>query len=382
MDRTKRVISSINPRLVYFLISTLILILAGNLVILFARGYNFDFQNRSFTKTGIISVRSIPEQASVYINGQLATATNNNIDNLTPGKYQVRVTKDGYTPWEKEVEVKQEVVTPIEIVLFPSVPDLNPITFNGVNNPKFSPDQNKLVYAISNGDKTGLWVLDLSDRPLIFSRDPKQIVKDANGFNFSQGDFSWTPDSKSVVVRLKDRPNVYLLSADQTNRDPFNDITASVATTETTWQEEERTEEKQRISKLPEMGRQIATASARLKFSPDEKRFIAFQKDGEKEKAVVYDSRPSPDPSVKETTFNLPEAKEYLWLSDSQHIVLVEEGSISIIEKDGTNKSTVYSGVFENSLVFPVNNGTRLLILANFNSAQGKHPNLYSINLR
>lgn len=372
-----------NLRLLYFFLSLLIIILVGNGVILFAKGYNFDFRQKTFTQTGIISISSLPTQASVFLDDRLITATNTTIPNLVPGKYTVRVTKVGYTPWEKEVTVKAELVTPLQIVLFPSVPDLSPLTFTGVISPKFSPDQNKIVYAISDGDKTGLWVLDLSDRPLIFSKDPKQIAKDGNGFNFSQADFSWSPDSRSVVVRFKDRPTIYLLSSDQLNREPFNDISATFVNTQKTWEEEKTTIQKQRIAKLPPRGATLATASASVLFSPDEKRFLIINdgSDGKK-KATIYDSRPSPDPSVTETTYELPAAQEYYWYPDSLHVLLVDESQISIVEKDGTNASTIYSGSFEKGIIFPANNGNRLLIGANFNKSLGEKPNLYAITLR
>ncbi len=378
-----RNLPTLDRRLIYFVVSLLILFMAGTAVILFARGYNFDFREKTFTKTGIISISSVPTQASVYLNDSLVTATNNTIDNLLPGKYTIKVTKEGYTSWEKEVEVKKEVVTPLEIVLFPSVPDLSPLTFNGVKDPKYSPDQNKIVYGIKNGDKSGLWVLDLSDRPLIFSKDPKQIIKDSGGLNFSDSIFTWAPDSKSIVVKFTDRPEVFLLSSDSLNRDPLNNVSASIAATENTWAEEDKAEEKSRIQNLPEMAQKLATTSGKILFSPDEKRFLTFKETPEKKtKASVYDSKPSPDPTVKEAIFDLPEAKQYFWYPDSQHIVLVEENSISIVEKDGTNKSTIYSGSFDTAFVFPANNGTRLLIAANFNSSLGNRPNLYAINLR
>lgn len=373
----------IDRRLIYFVVSLLILFMAATGVILFARGYNFNFKEKTFTKTGIISISSVPTQASVYLNDTLVTATNNTLNNILPGKYKIRVTKEGYTSWEKEVEVQKEVVTPLEIVLFPSVPDLSPLTFSGVISPKYSPDQNKIVYAIKNGEKTGLWVLDLTERPVIFSKDPKQIIKDSGGLNFSDSQFSWAPDSKSIVVKFKDRPDVFLLNGDSLNRDPLDNISSNILAMEKNWAEEDKTEEKSRIAKLPEMGQNLATTSGKILFSPDEKRFLTFKETGEKKiKASVYDSKPSPDPTVKEANFELPEAKQYFWYPDSQHIVLVEENSISIVEKDGTNKSTIYSGSFDVGFVFAANNGTRLLIAANFNSSLGNRPNLYAINLR
>lgn len=373
----------IDRRIVYFLLSILILLLISNMVILFARGYSFDFKEKRVSRTGIISVSSLPDQASVFLNDRLVTATNNNISNLVPGKYTIKVTKEGYSSWEKQVEVKEEQVVPVDIILFPSVPTLSPVTFTGINNPKNSPDQTKIVYSIRDGDKSGLWVLDLNDRPLIFSRAPKQIAKDDVTYNFSEADYAWAPDSKSVVVELKNKPSTLLLNADSLNRDPLNDITGTIAATRQIWTEEEQTKHTELTRRLTALGQEVASRSTKVVFSPDENRFLSYQDGGNGQtKVIVYDAKPSPDPGVKETTYELPRAKEYYWYSDSRHLLLLEEGSLSIIEKDGTNKATIYSGSFEPSFVFLGPNGDKILLAANFNSVQGDKANLYAISLR
>lgn len=371
-----------NRRLLFFLLSILILILAGNLVVLVAKGYNFNFKDKQITQTGIISVSSVPTQASVYLNGTLVTATNNNIPNLLPGKYTVKVSKDGYSSWEKQVEVKVGVVSPLEVVLFRLVPDLSPLTYTGVIGAKLSPDQTKVVYSVKDGDKTGLWVLDLNDQPIIFSKDPKQIVKDGNGFNFTDSNYFWAPDSKTVVVQVKDRPTVLFLNIDQLSQEPFNDVTASFTATTKTWADAESNKQKTTLAGMSKMANDLAVKANKIVFSPDEKRFLAFITVDGKDKAQVYDSKPSPDPSVKETISEMPIAKQYLWYADSRHVILVDGGTISIIENDGNNKANIYSGDLANGIVFPANLGNRLLIATSFNKSLGDLPNLYAINLR
>ena len=168
------------------LLATIILILGVSAILIFqAKGYRFDIKSKKIEKTGIIAVSSVPVGAAVYVNNHLSGATNTNIVNLTPGEYALKVVKEGYLSWEKNIPVVAEMVTPVEITLFPSVPDLRPLTFTGITNPLLSPDGQKIVYALKNGGKSGLWVLDLSDRPLNFSRDPKQIVRDLGSLSFS-----------------------------------------------------------------------------------------------------------------------------------------------------------------------------------------------------
>jgi len=119
-----------------------------------------------------------------------------------------------------------------------------------------------------------------------------------------------------------------------------------------------------------------------LIFSPDEEK-ILYSPRGEagknkEEKYKVYDLK-----AKKEYT--LPDFGDLVnlsWYPDSNHLVIAQKDLISIIEADGTNKMTVYSGKFENGFVFAHPAGTRLVILTTLTQSEGNPANLYSINLR
>ena len=108
------------------LLATVLTIIAVSTVLIFqAKGYKLDFENKRIEKTGILAISSVPTGAAVYLNGHLISATNANIQNLTPGEYHLKVTKEGFISWEKKVLVSEELVTLVEIALFPAVPDLS-----------------------------------------------------------------------------------------------------------------------------------------------------------------------------------------------------------------------------------------------------------------
>src|SRR3989338_4756956 len=266
------------------LIATLLLILSISTFLIFqARGYKLDFKNKKIEKTGIIAVSSLPTGAAVYLNGHLTSATNTNLADLVPGEYSLKVTKAGYSHWEKKIQVEAELVTPVDITLFPSVPDLSPLTFTGIINPQISPDRQKIVYAIKDGENSGLWVLDLADKPLIFSKDPKQIAKDTTTLSFSSSDFSWAPDSKSIVSILQEssktgseNTRTYLLSADQLNNDRLADITNTIDRTRKAWDEDKILKDQDRISRLINKDAvSLVSSSANIIWSPDETKFIS-----------------------------------------------------------------------------------------------------------
>src|SRR3989344_4512909 len=374
------------------LLATVLTIIAVSTVLIFqAKGYKLDFENKRIEKTGILAISSVPTGAAVYLNGHLISATNANIQNLTPGEYHLKVTKEGFISWEKKVLVSEELVTLVEIALFPAVPDLSPLTFTGSHSPKLSPDGQKIVYALRNGEKSGLWVLDLADKPVFFSKEPKQIAKDSSSLSFSDSTFSWTPDSKTVLVTLQENSKegyeytrTYLLVADQLNNERLSDVTTTIERTKKTWADDYNLKKDGRISKLVNVGAQeLATKSANIAWSLDEKRFLVYEteviKNGDKEqtkgvKAKVYDSK-------LDKTFTLPDADSYVWYQDSAHLILVADQSISIIEYTGENRSTIYSGNFDPTIIFPSPNGSKLIILSSFNQSI-KEPNLYTINLQ
>lgn len=68
------------------------------------------------------------------------------------------------------------------------------------------------------------------------------------------------------------------------------------------------------------------------------------------------------------------------WFPDSKHLLFVEDGKIKIMEYDGQNKTTVYSGPFSNDFVYPWPDGSKLIIRTSF--SPDSPDNLYVIDLK
>src|SRR3989344_5322587 len=89
-----------------------VLLTGTAIAIFYARGYRLSPENgKTFVAgTGLLVATSTPDGAKVLVNGKLLTATNNTI-NLPPGSYNVKIAKDGYFPWKKEIIVEKEIVS-------------------------------------------------------------------------------------------------------------------------------------------------------------------------------------------------------------------------------------------------------------------------------
>jgi hypothetical protein len=390
-----------------FTLFSLILIglIAGGAIFL-AKGYRYQTDTGTFSGTGIISVSSLPDQASVYLDGHLTTATDDNITSLPPKTYKVRIVKEGYIPWEKDIDVKQGLVSEIKATLYRSIPTIYPITYSGVDYAVLSPDNLKLMYIIPNGlegglaaeRKSGIWVWVMASQGgLGFTAGEvqRQIVQ-SNGVDYSQAKYRWSPDSSQIFVDLPDRK--LLLDINRLNDIP-RDITANYHATLKSWDD---TESQTRLTKLAQIEnsdlRKTASDSASLKWSPDETKILYADNGGNfKLNDLSLDKQ-----------FDLPKASTYSFLPDSKHLVMVErdaeavinkapkpspsgnltikeqfaQSRISIIEIDGANKAEIYYGSVEPNVVVPWPDNSRLVVISSLPTQTASQPNLYGINLK
>lgn len=400
-----------SKRFLFTLIFIAVLAAAAIIAAFVAKGYRFSTQTGGLTGTGILSVTSLPDQASVYLDDHLVTATNSNINSLTPKEYNVKITKEGFIPWEKKVDVKEGLVTEIKATLFRSIPTVYPLTFNGIEQALLSPDTQKLLYVVpgNSQDPTsvqnkrgGVWIWEMGDQPIAFARgnEQRQIVSAAQAnFDFMNAKYSFSPDSRQVLVTLPDR--YLLLEADRLN-DPARDITPTIQGTLKTWEEEEKVTRDEKLAAIKDPSlRNIASASAVLKWAPDESK-ILYSQDGIKDFKVVN--------LLDKSTYDLPPANFYGWLPTSEHLFLVEkQGSddpkasvavkkeattsasmkdmlaiskISVIEYDGFNKAEIFAGLINPQSVFAWPDGSRLLVISSLATVTASTPNIYGVNLK
>lgn len=384
-----------SKRFIITIITLLVIALSAGVVILLAKGYTISPSEKRIVGTGIITVASQPDSASVFIDGHLTTATNATISSLSPKTYSVRVVKEGFIPWEKSVTVKEGLVTELKLTLFPAIPTIYPLTFTGVLSPVLSPDGGKLAYIISSGKKAGVWVWTMTqDQPIAFARssEPHQIAVTATT-DFSKATLKWSADSKQVLAtidneRSSSSSNNYLLESDRLNSEP-RDITPVLEATMNSWNEDIKAKDLPRLQTIKDLKvKQVASDSALIKWSPDETKFMARKEAvSEKDKGVVsgikvYDLEENERSSSATKEYELPAAKVHIWLPDSKHVILVEENMISLVDFDGTNKAVIYAGNFKEDLVFPWPDYSRLVVVSSLPTPTASEPNLYGINLK
>lgn len=391
----------------------LVLILAVSTVVIFySRGFKPNFKKGSIDRTGLIVATSVPTGAQVYLDGRLTSATNTNIAYLEPRTYKIRIEKDGYTTWEKDVDIKEDLATEINALLFPQAPEIKPLTTTGSINPALSPDGAKIAYATA-GERGGLYVLPMAGSPFALRQNTKLVAKNTASTDYTKARFIWSPDSKEIIARFEDESGLVsanlLVDSEKADQQP-RDITASLTATLTNWQQQIDEKAQSLISLVPAAVKD-STAEAKLVlshsptpkpspspktlitksptslitqlnyyptgliFSPDEEKILFKNKEG---KYKIYDLK-----LKKEFTLpDLPELLNISWFWDSAHLVIAQPNHISIIEADGNNNMTVFSGNFVDGFVFSHPSASRLIILTSLTQQEGTPANLYAINLK
>ena len=75
------------------------------------------------------------------------------------------------------------------------------------------------------------------------------------------------------------------------------------------------------------------------------------------------------------------ESAKLYWLPTSRHLIESRENKIVIMDYDGTNRQTVFSGNYIAPHAYPFVNASKLLILTNLGS-DSVVPNLYSLSIK
>lgn len=384
----------------------LFLLLGTAIIVFYGRGYRFGLNGGKpdVSGTGLLVATSIPNGAQVFINGHLTTATDNTI-NLSPATYEVRIFKEGYFPWQKQIKIQKEVVLKAEALLFSTAPKLESITVGGVERPVIDPSMTRIAYTVSSQSpkKNGVYILDMSAKPILTLQSASTLIADDTLDTFSKASLSFSPDGKELVATISGTlksPTTYLLSASGFNDNP-QDVTAILPTIETSWSKDKQEKEKSRLDALkPTLQKAISENFDILSWSGDETKILYEASNSAtlpliiKPRLIGTDSTPE-ERSIKQGSIYVYDIKEdknfkildsspktpLSWLVDSKHLLHVSDKKVSVIEYDGLNSTTVYAGPFVEDYVFPWTNVSKILILTNLNNPNIL-PNLYTIELK
>lgn len=367
---------------------------------MYAKGYKFDLENFKFTPNGLLVVKSDPNAAEVFINGTLKTAADATIK-LPPGVYDVSVRKNGFITWNKRLTIEKEIVTAINVELFRNALSLSAVTFSGAISPTSSDDHTKIAFAVpptlENGqEESGLWVMEMSNLPLGFSRDPRKITDG----DLTTADWKWSPNGREILLTTSS--GIFLLDTGKFTPQSQRVNTASKKSQILLeWEQERKKKLSAKVKPLPEELHDIfLNRVSYIEFSPDEDNIMYTASSS----ATIPEGliKPVPGASTQKQERDIKAGRTYIydikedrnflidsniegktisWFATSNHVLIAEKNNVFISDKDGTNKQSVYSGSYVAPFAFPTLKSDRILILTNLGS-DSDYPNLYSLSVK
>lgn len=275
-------------------------------------------------------------------------------------------------------------------------------------------------------------VILLSSLPQGIDPEKTDVVFSAD---YSQGIFTFVNPAEKKTYS-------YLLPIESTTTEPL-DITNSKNTILAAWKKEKSNTLRKLMETFPDPIEKVATDSFKIiSFSPDETKVLYQAKKSvtlpviikppligtnqtpeqrtlQPENVYVYDAKedknflipvdntkfmipsPTPSPTPEEEVQPLAEVtpatnepmfetdnyysvavQNYIqWYPSSRHLVLNEGKNFTIMEYDGINKQSVYSGPY-NENFYTLNSNWKLLILANLNPQNNKYGDIYEVGIR
>jgi len=200
----------------------IIFLILAPITILYSVGYHLDWNPPKITQTGGLFFRVLPEPAEIFLDSKLKKTTDfffgsSLIDNLLPKKYSISIRKDGYYSWEKQLEVKEKMVTAAEnILLLPQNPDLTTISTN-IENFWLSPDNKNLILKEKPLTDEGDWSLKLYN---LSKKIKSHLIKEsdiyAKGADLMNLEFSDNSKSVFLEIGIKEQAKKFALDLSQT----------------------------------------------------------------------------------------------------------------------------------------------------------------------
>lgn len=212
-------------RILFWLLFCLF-ILTAPIAVLYSQGYRFDHERLIFIHSGAITVKSVPSNVSLYLNGKLQNASNLDIINssmtlsgLRPGSYALKVTSDGYRDWEKSVEVHSGLSSEFwNVVLAPNSLDIKEVESSNVQRFFPSPFGKNIAYFEKMTQEIALWVTEVeqNESQRIFSQ--KNVVYTSD----EKENLEWNSKEDMILAPvIRENQKDYLIAGLELDSAPF-----------------------------------------------------------------------------------------------------------------------------------------------------------------
>lgn len=177
-----------------FYLSVAVFITGLPLILSSSLGYKFNPHTFKFTKTGIISLKTEPQGADVYLDGRLLQdKTPVTVNELLPGLYDLKIELKRHYPWVSRVSVEPRKVTRFEkIILFPDRPNIKQL------------NQDKISFFWVDKDGQRIYYLNQEENILYKSNLEGERFEEAgsmpSGFSSLPKELKISPDRQKMLI--------------------------------------------------------------------------------------------------------------------------------------------------------------------------------------
>jgi len=174
------------------------------LIILYSQGYRFDFKGKRVLHTGAFYFKTRPKGTLIYLNNQLVKKTDfvfgeALISDLLPGEYAIEIKKDGYSVWQKKLEIKEGLTSEAKNIFLAPQNIKFSQSLNGIEDFSFSPDNKKALLEKKGGNGYALSLFDLRSNSQLSILDQKDIAE--KGEDVKDIKIWWSEDSKKILIK-------------------------------------------------------------------------------------------------------------------------------------------------------------------------------------
>jgi len=181
-------------RLIFFIFVFGFLISAP-LIVLYTAGYRYNFGTGKIVQTGALSIKSVPKNMEIILDGKkLKGTTPEIINNVFAGEHIIELKKEGYTGWKKTLSIESRGTTFIEKAALFLIEDPQIVVADSITG--IHRATGKAIYTISQNQWVETWLYDSRARSSrLLSRLP--IDPDAEFV------IAWSVDGSAISLKTK-----------------------------------------------------------------------------------------------------------------------------------------------------------------------------------
>ena len=202
-------------------------------ILYYSFGYKYDINGGKTVQVGAIIVKTEPSKSDIYINGELFK--NNllgdlfsdyaKIENLNPETHNIKIEKNDYFSWEKNMAIQGGYITELKNVVLLKNNYKKEVLLNGIttsaekNNIWASNNKNEIAYQKIDEGKLDFFIFDIKDnkQKIAINSDILSLEK-CQSYNFDN--IIWSNDDLKIILRINCDGNYsrYLIDLENKNR--------------------------------------------------------------------------------------------------------------------------------------------------------------------